>query len=62
MYTASQLGYPISVIDMAYPDPPGPQETMQMFTNRLYGVLLTMTTTVSFTNELRIARKYTGIA
>ena len=49
-------------LDMAYVPPPGPQETMKKFKNSLYGVLLTMATTSNGTNELRIARKYPGIA
>jgi len=49
-------------LDMAYVPPPGPQETMKKFKNRLYGVLLTMGTTSIGTSELRIVRKYTGIA
>ena len=47
---------------MAYVLPSGPQETMKKFKNRLYGVLLTMTTMSNGTSELRIARKYPGIA
>jgi len=47
---------------MAYVAPPAPQETMQKFKNRLYGMLLTMATTDNGTSELRIARKYPGIA
>ena len=50
------------VLDMAYVAPPGPQETMKKFKNRLYGVLLTIVTTGNGTRELRIARKYPGIA
>jgi len=46
---------------MAYIPPPGPQETMKKFKNRLYGVLLTMATRSNGTSELRIARKYPGI-
>jgi len=48
--------------DMAYIALPGPQETMQKFADRLYGVLLTMPITGNGTSELRIARKYPGIA
>jgi len=44
-------------LDMAYVPPPGPQETMKNFKNRLYGVLLTMAITSNGTSELRIARK-----
>jgi len=51
-----------SALDMAYVAPPGPQETMQKFKNRLYRVLLTMATTGNGTSELRIDRKYQGIA
>jgi len=61
MCTASQPGYPISVT-MAYVAPPRPQETIQKFKNRLYGVLLTIVTTGNGTRELRIARKYQGFA
>jgi hypothetical protein len=50
------------VLDMAYAVTPGPQETMQKFKNRLNGLLLTMATTGNGTTELRIARKYPGIA
>jgi len=42
--------------------PPAPQETMKKFKIRLYGVLLKMATTSNGTSELRIARKYPGIA
>ena len=49
-------------LGMAYVAPPDPQETMQKFKNHLYGVLLTMATTDKGTSELRIARKYPGIA
>jgi len=49
-------------LDMAYTAPPGPQETMQNFKKRLYGVLLTMATTGNGTGELRIARKHPGIS
>jgi hypothetical protein len=46
---------------MTYVPPPGPQETLKKFKNRLYGVLLTMATRSNSTSELRIARKYPGI-
>jgi len=49
-------------LDVACAAPPGPQETTQMFKNRLYGVLLTMATDGNGTSELRIARKYAGTA
>jgi len=49
-------------LDMAYVPPPGPQETRKKFKNRLYRVLLTMATTSIGTSELRIVRKYPGIA
>ena len=49
-------------LDMAYVPPPGTQETMKKFKNRLYGVLLTMATTSKATSELWIVRKYPGIA
>ena len=49
-------------LDMAYVAPPGPQETTQKFKTLLYGVLLTMANTGNGTSELRIARKYPGIA
>ena len=49
-------------LDMAYVPPPGQQETMKKFKNLLYGVLLTMAITSNVTSELRIARKYPGIA
>jgi len=47
---------------MAYVPPPGQQETMKKFKNRLYGVLLTMATTNNGTSELGITHKYPGIA
>ena len=49
-------------LDMPYVAPSGPQETMQKFKNRLYGLLLTMATTCNCTGELWIARKYPGMA
>ena len=49
-------------LDMAYVPPPGPQETIQKFKTRLYGVLLQKANTGSSTSELRIARKYPGTA
>ena len=52
---------PHYALAMAYVTLPGPQETTEKCKNRLYGLLVTMTTTGNSTSELRIARKYPGI-
>jgi len=49
-------------LDMAYVSPPGPQETIQKFKTRLYSALLQKANTGNSTSDLRIARKYPGIA
>ena len=49
-------------LDMDYVPPPDPQETIQKFKTRLYGASLQTANTSNSTSELRIARKYPGIA